>query len=137
MTWIAAANGILVFAVVAWVWVHIAQSAAREIVDLRLVSPVTAQNPTEDERQTLVLYRWARQLIVDLPAGSKPGTEEIAIFSETGSEIFDTTATARLQHQVVCVEVDIEVSRFQPGQYFLGVRQPGLTWNEYPVRVTG
>ena len=83
-----------------------------------------------------MLYRWARHLVVDLPAESKPGIEEeIAIFSESDVEIFDTTAVTRSEHQLVFIEVDVDVSRFQTGRYFLGVREPGLTWSEYQVLI--
>ncbi len=136
MTWIATGGAIftLILAIVAWVWTQ-RQKAELEVLDLRLVPAVNLQKPNEQELQTLVLYRWARHLIVDLPAGSKPGIEEVAIFSETDVEIFETTATARLERQVVYVEVEVDASRVQPGQYFLGVRQPGLTWTEYRVRI--
>jgi hypothetical protein len=136
IAWTAAA-AVLIFAVAGWLWVRTQHSvlAATEVLDLRQVSAVNTQNPTEEGRQTLVLYRSARHLILDLPAGSNQGIDEIAIFSETGVEILDTSGAARLEHHVVCVEVDVDVNRFQPGQYFLGVRQPGLTWTEYRVRV--
>jgi hypothetical protein len=136
IAWTAAA-AVLIFAVAGWLWVRTQHSvlAATEVLDLRQVSAVNTQNPTEEGRQTLVLYRSARHLILDLPAGSNQGIDEIAIFSETGVEILDTSGAARLEHYVVCVEVDVDVNRFQPGQYFLGVRQPGLTWTEYRVRV--
>ena len=41
----------------------------------------------------------------------------------------------RSEHQLVSIEVDVDVSRFQTGRYFLGVREPGLTWTEYRVRI--
>jgi len=86
-----------------------------------------AVNPPEQEQQTLILYRWTRHLILDLPAGSKPGIEEeIGIFSETDVEILDATAMARSENRVVYVEVNIDVSRFEPGEYFLGVGSPVL-----------
>jgi hypothetical protein len=138
MAWTAAA-AVLIFAVAGWLWVRVRTQhsvlAATEVLDLRQVSAVNTQNPTEEGRQTLVLYRGTRHLILDLPAGSNQGIDEIAIFSKTGVEILDTSGAARLEHHVVCVEVDVDVNRFQPGQYFLGVRQPGLTWAEYRVRV--
>jgi hypothetical protein len=136
MAWTAAA-AVLIFAVAGWLWVRTSYSvsAATEVLDLRQVSAVNTQNPTEEGRQTLVLYRSARHLILDLPEGSNQGIDEIAIFTEAGAEILDTSSAARLEHHVVRVEIDVDVNRFQPGQYFLGVRQPGLKWAEYRVRV--
>jgi hypothetical protein len=40
-----------------------------------------------------------------------------------------------MEREAVYVEVDIDLSSFEPGQYFLGVREPGVTWTEYHVRV--
>ncbi len=134
--WTAAGGtAIVLLAIAGWAWLR-THKAATEVLDLRQVPAVTPQNPNEQEQQILVLYRWARHLSLDLPAGSKPGIEEeVAIFSETDVEVFDTTATTRLEDQIAYVEVDVDVSRFQPGRYLLGVRQPGLTWTEYRVRV--
>ena len=134
--WTAAGGtAILLLAIAGWLWLK-AHKAATEVLDLRQVAAVNLQNPTAQEQQTLVLYRWARHLTLDLPTGSRPGIEEeVAIFSETNVEIFDTTASARMERDAVYVEVDIDVSSFQPGQYLLGVREPGLTWTEYRVRV--
>ena len=134
--WTAAGGtAILLLAVAGWVWLQ-TQKAATEVLDLRQLAAVNLQNPTAHEQQTLVFYRWARHLTIDLPAGSKPGVEEeVAIFSETDAEIFDTMASVRMERDAVYVEVDIDMSSFQPGQYFLGVREPGLTWTEYRVRI--
>lgn len=133
--WIASGGAILILVIVAWLWMH-TREPATEVLDLRKVHAVNPQSPTAKEQQTLVLYRWARHLTIDLPAGSKPGAEEeVAIFSETDVEIFDTTVSARMERETVYVEVDIDVSSFEPGQYLLGVREPGRTWAEYRVRI--
>lgn len=133
--WTAAGgSAILLLAIAGWVWLQ-THKTATEVLDLRQVAALNPQNPGSQQQQTLVLYRWARHLVVDLPPGSKPGTEEIAIFTETDVEIFDTTATARSEREAVYVEVDVDASRFQPGQYLLGIRQPDVAWTEYPVRV--
>jgi hypothetical protein len=74
--------------------------------------------------------------VPEAPAGSKPAIEEeIAIFSESDVEVFDTTTVTRSEHHLISIEVDVDVSRFQTGRYFLGVRDAGLTWTEYRVRI--
>jgi len=134
--WTAAGGtAILLLAIAGWVWMYM-RKPATEVLDLRQVPAVNPHNPSSEVQQPLVLYRWARRLTLDLPAGSEPGIEEeIAIFSESAAEIFDATATTRLEDEVVCVEVDVDVSRFEPGQYLLAVRRPGLTWTEYRVSI--
>ena len=106
--WTAAGGtAILLLAIAGWVWMQ-THKAVTEVLDLREAPAVNPQNPSSQGQQTLVLYRWARHLTLDLPAGSKPGIEEeVAIFSETDVEIFDTSAISRSEHQVVCVEVDV------------------------------
>jgi len=131
---VAGGTAILLLAIGVWVWIH-TRKPATEVLDLRQVPAVNPRSPTAQEQQTLLLYRWARHLTIELPAGSKPGIEEVAIFSETDVEIFDTTASARMEREAVYVEVDIDVSSFEPGQYFLGVREPGVTWSAYRVRI--
>ena len=132
--WMAAGSAILILAVAGWIWTHMRKSTT-EALDLRQVTAVNPRNPIEQDQQPLVLYRWARRLTLDLPAGSQPGLEEVAVFTQTGVEIFETVAAAEVENQVVYVEVDVDVSKIQSGQYFLGVRQPGLTWTEYRVSV--
>ena len=134
--WTAAGGtAILLLAIAVWLWMH-TRKPATEVLDLRLVPAVNPQNLTAQGQQTLVLYRWARRLTLDLPAGSKPGIEEeVAIFSETDTEIFDATATTRRENQIVFIEVDVDISKFEPGQYFLGIREPGVTWTEYHMRI--
>jgi len=133
--WTAAGGtAILLLAIAGWVWRQ-THKPATEVLDLRQVSALNPQNPGSREQQSLVLYGWARHLVVDLPVGSKPGIEEIAIFTETNVEILDATATARSEGEVVYVKVDVDASRFQPGQYRLGIRQPDLAWTDYRLRV--
>ncbi len=92
-----------------WLQTH---KAVTEVLDLREAPAVNPQNPSSQGQQTLVLYGWARHLTLDLPAGSKPGIEEeVAIFSETDVEIFDTSAISRSEHQVVCVVYSVNVRK--------------------------
>ena len=135
MAWIASGGAILILISALWVWMH-THKPATEVLDLRQVPAVNQQNLTAQGQQTLVLYRWARRLTLDLPAGSKPGIEEeVAIFSETDTEIFDATTKTQLENQIVFIEVDVDISKFEPGQYFLGIREPGVTWTEYHMRI--
>ena len=135
MAWIASGGAILILISALWVWMY-THKPATEVLDLRQVPAVNQQNLTAQGQQTLVLYRWARRLTLDLPAGSKPGIEEeVAIFSETDTEIFDATTKTQLENQIVFIEVDVDISKFEPGQYFLGIREPGVTWTEYHMRI--
>jgi hypothetical protein len=46
-----------------------------------------------------------------------------------------TMGTAQLENHVVILRADVDLARVPPGSYFLGLRQPGLEWTRFPVRV--
>jgi len=132
------AAAILIIAVAGWLWVrtqHSGQSTETQVVDLRNMPAVHGQNPIQSDQHPLELHRWCKHLILDLPNGSKEGHDEVALLSETGAAVLGASGTARSEDKGVILEVDLDVSRVQPGQYFLGLRQPGEEWTRYPVRV--
>ena len=132
------AAAVLIIAVAGWLWVrtqHSGQSTETQVVDLRNVSAVHGQDPIQSGQHPLELHRWCKHLILDLPIGSKEGNDEVALLSETGAPVLGSSGTARSEDQGVILKVDLDVSRVQPGEYFLGLRQPGEEWTRYPVRV--
>lgn len=132
------AAAIVIIAVAGWLWVrtqHSGQSTETQVVDLRNVPAVHGQNPIQSDQHPLELHRWCKHLILDLPNGSKEGHDEVALLSETGAAVLGASGTARSDDKGVILEVDLDVSRVQPGEYFLGLRQPGEEWARYPVRV--
>jgi hypothetical protein len=42
---------------------------------------------------------------------------------------------AELHDHVTGLRVDLDLSRVQAGAYSLGLRQAGLEWTRYPIRV--
>ena len=135
--WIAVA-AVLILAVAGWLWVRIHHSVpppVTAVLDLREISVARGQNPSETNQQPLEISRSAKHLILDLPIGSKEGSYDVALLSESGSQIQSTSGTAQLQNHVVTLRADIDVSSVRPGLYLLAIRQPGLEWTRYPVRV--
>ena len=53
----------------------------------------------------------------------------------SGEQVRNTTGIAQLENHTVILYADIDLVGVSPGSYFLGVRQPGLEWSRYPVRV--
>jgi len=51
----------------------------------------------------------------------------------SGEQVRNTTA--QLENHTVTLYADIDLVGVSPGSYFLAVRQPGLEWSRYPVRV--
>jgi len=129
---------VLIFAVAGWLWVrtqHSVQPPETAVLDLRGFSVARGQSPTQTDQRTLEIHRAAKHLILDLPIGSKEGIYDIVLLSESGAQIMGATGTAQLQAHTVSLRADVDVSGIQPGPYFLALRQPGLEWTRYPVRV--
>jgi len=135
--WLAAA-AVLVFTVAGWLWMrtqHSVQPAETAVLDLRELSVARGQDSPRTDQPPLEIRRSAKHLILDLPIGSQEGAYDIAILSEAGAHILGTTGTAQLQDHVVSLRAYVDVSGIQPGRYFLALRQPGLEWTRYPLRV--
>jgi hypothetical protein len=72
---------------------------------------------------------------MELPIGSKEGTYDLAFLSETGAQIVAAIGAAKLEDHNVVLRADLDVSGLLPGVYVLSLRQPGVEWTRYPVRV--
>jgi hypothetical protein len=112
-----------------------AQTTDTAVLDLRDRSVVRGQNPSETGQAPLEISRSAKHLVLDLPIGSKEGPYDVGLLTETGDQIFRATGTAQLHDHVIGLRVDVDVKSVPPGAYSLGVRQPGLEWSRYPIRV--
>jgi hypothetical protein len=104
-------------------------------VDLRERSAARGESPPEANQPPIELSRKARHLVLDLPVGSKEGNYELAVLRSSGEEVRSATGVAQLENHTVALNADIDLTGVSPGSYFLGVRQPGLEWSRYPVRV--
>ena len=104
-------------------------------IDLRQRSVARGENPPETNQPPIELSKEARRLVLDLPIGSKEGTYELALLARGGEQVRDTTGIAQLENHTTILSADLDLAGVSPGSYFLGVRQPGLEWTRYPVRV--
>src|SRR5271157_4409745 len=135
--WIAVA-AVLVFAVAGWLWVrihHSVQPPETAVLDLRELSVARGQNPAQTNQHPLEISRSAKHLILDLPIGSNEGSYDVALLSESGNQIQSASGSAQLQDHIVTLRADVDLSTVRPGPYVLGLRQPGLAWTRYPVRI--
>ena len=104
-------------------------------VDLRERSVARGENPPEANQSPIELSRKAKHLVLDLPVGSKEGNYELAVLRSSGEKIRSAMGVAQLENHTVVLNADIDLTGVSPGSYFLGVRQPGLEWSRYLVRV--
>ena len=135
--WVAAAAMVLL-AVAGWMWVRsrpTAQTAAVVVLDLRGHSTARGENPPENSQPPLNVPRSARSLNLELPIGSNEGTYDVALLDPSGAELFRAIATAKLEDHIVVLRANVDLAGISPGSYFLGIRQPGLEWTRFSIRL--
>lgn len=136
--WLAAA-AVVILTVAGWLWVrthHAVQGPETAVLDLRGISVVRGENSAQTNPPTLDLQRSTKHLVLDLPIGSAEGSYDLALLSESGAQLLSTTGTARLHDRVVVLQANLDFADVPPGVYVLALRQPGLEWVRYPVRVS-
>jgi hypothetical protein len=135
--WVTAAAMVLL-GLTGWLWVEnrpSGQTASVVILDLRGRATVRGENPPESSQPPLNVPRNARGLSLELPIGSNEGVYDVALLNPSGTELFRASATARLENHIVVLRADVDLAAVSPGSYFLGLRQPGLEWMRFPIRV--
>ena len=135
--WLAAATMVLL-AVAGWMWVRsrpTGQTAAVVVLDLRDRSTARGENPAETSQPRLEVPRSAKRLNLELPIGSNEGSYDVALLNRDSAELFRTGATAKLEDHIVVLSANVDLARVSPGSYFVAIRQPGLEWTRFPIRV--
>ena len=135
--WLAAA-AVFIFAVVGWFWVRTrpqVQTAVIVVLDLRGRATVRGENPPETSQSPLEVSRNAKTLNLELPIGSNEGAYDVALLNPSGAELFRTSAIAKLEDHIVVLRADVDLTGVSPGSYVLGLRQSGLEWMRFPIRV--
>jgi hypothetical protein len=137
LVWVATA-AVVVFAVGGWLWVrvrHPVETTDTAILDLRERAVARGQSQSESDQARLEISRKTRHLVLDLPIGSKEGPYDVGLLTDTGDQLLHSTGTADLHDHITSLRVDVDLRSIRPGAYSLGVRQPSLEWNRYPIRV--
>ncbi|MGH9739292.1 MAG: hypothetical protein ACRD4X_12015 [Candidatus Acidiferrales bacterium] len=70
--------------------------------------------------------------MIYLPMGSQPGRYEVRIASENNQAGSNVGGIARIENGNTVLRVRIDLSKLNPGQYSLGIRQPPWDWRYYP-----
>jgi hypothetical protein len=136
--WLAVALA-LIFAGGGWLWMrtkHSARPPDTAVLDLRGISVTRGESPAQADQRPLEIHRSSiKHLIMQLPIGSKEGTYDLALLSETGAQILVASGTAKLEDQNVTLRADVDVGGVGPGSYVLALRQLGQEWSRYPLRI--
>jgi len=133
-----AAAAVLLFGVGGWLWVrarHPVEATDTAVLDLRERSVARGQNKSNTSQAPLEIARTAKHLVLDLPIGSKEGPYDVGLITASGDELLRATGTAELRDHVTRLRVDVDLGSVRAGAYSLGIRQPGLEWTRYPIRV--
>jgi len=135
---LVATAAVLLFAVGGWLWVRARRSVEATdvaVLDLRERSVARGQRQSETDQTPLAISRTTKHLVLDLPIGSKEGPYDVGLLTGTGDQILRSTGMAQLHDHITDLRVDVDLSSVQAGAYSLGVRQGGLDWTRYPIRV--
>ena len=111
------------------------QTAAVVVLDLRGRATVRGENLPETSQPPLGVPRNAKTLNLELPIGSNEGAYDVALLDPSGAVFFRTSATAKLEDHIVVLRADVDLAGVSPGLYFLAVRQPGLEWARFSIRL--
>ena len=135
--WLTAA-AVVVLTVTVWLWVrtnYAVPGPETAVLDLRSISVTRGESSPQTNFPTLEVQRSAKHLVLDLPIGSAEGSYDLALESESGTPLLTATGTAQLHDGVVVLRADVQFRDVSPGVYVLGLRQPGLEWVRYRVRI--
>jgi len=130
-------GGLAILVVVLALWINFrSHHAVNEtaMLDLQGFSVQRGEQNTTGQ-SPLQLGRSTKHLVLHLPIGSKEGRYDLALLKDTGSELLHVSGIARLENHIVVLRVEVDVVGVPPGSYFLGLRQPGLEWTRFPIRV--
>ncbi|TAM79768.1 MAG: hypothetical protein EPN47_18410 [Acidobacteria bacterium] len=81
------------------------------------------------------LPRGRLDLTIFLPVGSEAGEYEVQVSAKLGEAVVTATGSAVIQNGITVLKVKLDTSRLNPGNYVLGIRQPGEATNFYPLLV--
>lgn len=105
----------------------------KAVLDLRAWSAVRSDEATPSPSGKLLeLHRGLLALTIYLPMGSQPGNYEIEILRSQGKPLLRLEGTARIVGGNTVLSTRVDLSKLQPSQYSLGIRQPPWEWRYFP-----
>jgi len=132
-----AATAVLLIVIGGLLWIRSQPSVetATMTIDLRERSVARGENPGQTGQPPIELSRRTRHLVLDLPVGSNEGTYDLALLNGNGSELLRLAGTAKLEDHIVVLRAETDFAGVSPGSYILGLRQQGMEWTRFPIRV--
>lgn len=104
------------------------------VADMRNRLILRGSQGTGPGQGPLVFLRGLDDLSFYLPEGSRAGTYEVAVFrKELGAPLATATGVATMENGMTAMNTRLDLSRFAPGQYLLGIRVSGADWSYSPL----
>lgn len=102
------------------------------IVDLE-GRAVTRSEEGKGETKPLLLAREPEELTIRLPFGSMEGTYEVQIQRSAGKPLLSASGKAKRENGTTALTVKMDLSKLEPGNYFMCARRVPWDWTCYPV----
>jgi len=106
----------------------------RHVVDLQ-GRAITRSGEGTTETKPIMLQREPEELAIELPFGSQPGAYEVQIVRSAGHPLLSSTGASKIENGATTLNAKMDLSKLQPGNYFLCVRRVPWDWTCYPVQV--
>jgi hypothetical protein len=106
----------------------------RRVVDLQ-GRDVTRSEHGREETKPIVLQREPEELDIQLPFGSTAGPYEVQIVRSAGHPLLSAAGVAKIENGTTALAAKIDLSRLEPGNYFICVRRVPWDWTCYPIVV--
>jgi hypothetical protein len=106
----------------------------QRIVDLR-GRAITRSEDGKEDTKPIVLQREPEALTIRLPFGSRGGTYQVQIERSAGHALLSATGEAKVQNGATALTAKTDLSKIEPGNYFICVRRVPWDWTCYPVAI--
>jgi hypothetical protein len=104
------------------------------VLDLRGRAMTRSEEGREDTKP-IVLQREPEELAIQLPFGSKAGPYEIQIVRSAGHPLLSAAGDAHITNGTTALMARMDLSKFEPGNYFICVRRVPWDWTCYPLEI--
>ena len=104
------------------------------IVDLQGRATTRSEEGKEDTKP-LVLEREPEALTIRLPFGSREGAYEVQVAKSADQPLLAAGGEAKVENGTTALTAKMDLSKFEPGNYFICLRRLPWDWTCYPVNV--
>jgi len=104
----------------------------QRLVDLQ-GRAVTRSEEGKEETKPIVLQREPEALTIRLPFGSREGAYEVQIAKSADQPLLSADGEAKVENGTTALTAKMDLSKFEPGNYFICLRRLPWDWTCYPV----